>query len=273
MEGARPPLGARPQALVLPRAAPQRRRGGRARAFAVVLLVLLGLASVGAGTLALGAGAVVAREQVAHNGLETASDGFAFAKQAWRAVPVDRVFPPTVTTRDAAPVGRAQRVFTRIGVAAPAACGAAFAPGLNGLLAGRGCGPVLRADYTDATESLVTTVGVAVLDTTPSEQRRLHGDVQDSPQAIEPRLLAFPGTAAEAVDGRQPLARQVSIAAERPFLIFAVSTISDGRQAGDDPGTEAPVQSGAKFMAADLLDLVDTNVGQSTAAMHARTGP
>lgn len=257
---------------MLPRAAPRRRRG-TARALAVVLLALLGIATVAAGTLALGAGAVLAREQIAHNGLEASSDGFAFAKQAWRAVPVDQVFPATFTTHDAAPVGRAQRVFTRVGVAAPANCGAAFAPGLNGLLGGRGCGPVLRADYTDATESLVTTVGVAVLDTTPSDQRRLHGEVLDAPQAVEPRLLAFPGTAAADVDGRQPLTQQVSMPADEPFLLFAVAAFTDGRQAGDDPGTEAPVQSGAKFMAADLLDLVESNVGQGTAALRARSQP
>jgi hypothetical protein len=272
VEGARPPLGAHPQAYGLPRAVPRRRGGGRARALAAGLLFLLGIASLAAGTLALGAGAAMAREQVGHNGLEAASDGFAFAKQAWRAMPVDHVFPPTITTRDASPVGRAERVFTRIGVAPPATCAAAFAPGLTGLLAGRGCGPVLRADYTDATESLVTTVGVAVLDTTPSQQRRLRADMLDSPQAVEPRLLAFPGTAAEAVAGRQPLARQVSMTAQLPFLVFAVTTFSDGRQAGDDPGTEAPVQSGAKFMAANLIDLVDANVAQGMANLRSRGG-
>ena len=86
-------------------------------------------------------------------------DTFAAAGQLWHSVPVDQLFPPTVQGEGAGP-GGADRTWTRVAVAPDSGCADAFDPLLRKALAPVGCLRLLRATYTDATQSYVTTVGL-----------------------------------------------------------------------------------------------------------------
>ena len=74
-------------------------------------------------------------------------------------MPVDQLFPPTVEGTGAGP-GGADRTWTRVAVAPDSGCKGAFDPLLKKALAPVGCSRLLRATYTDATQSFVTTVGL-----------------------------------------------------------------------------------------------------------------
>jgi hypothetical protein len=191
---------------------------------------------------------------------------FDFVRRAWTAVAVDDVFPPVYHTT-AGPQPTASRDFTRLGVAPPADCRAAFDPGLARLLSAHPCGPVLRAGYTDATRTLVATVGVAVLGSSPEEQRDLSAATADRHDDLRPHALPFPGTAASAFSDPQRVTFQVFASAGEPFLAFAVVGFADGRPASADPGQEALTQSGALQTAIDLQSMASGRIQHATDTM------
>lgn len=253
-------LGARPRAGRL----------GAPRLLGVVILAVVGLASIGGGLVGVTAVASRGAGPLLEAGAPAREQRFAFDRSAWAAVKVDDLFPPTYTSTTATPLSGDQRDFTRIGVARPASCRAALDPALVRLLSVAACGPVLRAGYTDATRTLVATVGVAVLGTSPAEQRDVSAATQSHHDDLGAHPLAFPGTPAAGFGAPQRLAFRVFGDADTPFLAFAVVGFSDGRPASADPSPEAVDQSGAELTAVDLEELVNRRMVGATDALWAR---
>ncbi|WP_258199008.1 hypothetical protein [Streptomyces sp. A244] len=243
---------ARPRPLV--------RRGAPQAAAAAVCLVLgLGLIS----------GAVTGSWLVGGSGEEGSPSTFAAAGSLWHSVPVDQLFPPTVQGRGAGP-GGADRTWTRIAVAPDSGCKNAFDPLLRKALAPVGCDRLLRATYTDATESYVTTVGL--LFTTADAPgmtalaNRFRKERLDRRSDLMPLPYAAKGTLAAGFGARQRASWTVSVLTEAPVVVYAVSGWADGRTV-DDPqpagdaleadATTAAAQAGLGNEARGLADRVE----------------
>jgi hypothetical protein len=239
---------------------PLGRRGASQTAAAAVCLVLgLGLIS----------GAVTGSWLVGDSGAEGSPSTFAAAGSLWHSVPVDQLFPPTVQGQGAGP-GGADRTWTRIAVAPDSGCKDAFDPLLRKALAPLGCERLLRATYTDATESYVTTVGL--LFTTAdapgmtSLANRFRKERLDRRSDLMPLPYAAKDTPAAGFGAEQRAAWTVSVLTEAPVVVYAVSGWADGRTV-DDPqpaedalkpsATTAPAQAGLGNEAQGLADRVE----------------
>lgn len=259
-------------------------RPGRARrraGVATAACLVLGLGLIGGAT----AGAVINHGPRAERPVADGSpEAFARAREVWRNVPVDQLFPPVVAQQGAGP-GGADRSWTRIGVAQPATCAGAFDPLLLRVLAPTGCVRLLRATYVDSTSSTVTTVGLLVTSGDAAAMNALNrrwtdqnlGDRAD----LLPRPVAFPGTAAAGFGPRQRGSWTVQVSADLPFVVYAVSGFADGRtvaapqpadKADADGATSAPAQAGLGFDATGLASAVDDRVhAAAAAAVHPTT--
>ncbi|SOD44155.1 hypothetical protein SAMN06272727_1442 [Streptomyces sp. Ag82_G6-1] len=239
---------------------PLGRRGASQAAAAAVCLVLgLGLIS----------GAVTGSWLVGDSGAEGSPSSFAAAGSLWHSVPVDQLFPPTVQGRGAGP-GGADRTWTRIAVAPDSGCKDAFDPLLRKALAPVGCERLLRATYTDATESYVTTVGL--LFTTADAPgmtalaNRFRKERLDRRSDLMPLPYAAKGTPAAGFGAPQRASWTVSVLTEAPVVVYAVSGWADGRTV-DDPqpagdaveadATTAAAQAGLGNEAQGLADRVE----------------
>ena len=151
-------------------------------------------------------------------------------------------------------------------------CRAAFEPAVLRLLGSSACGPVLRAGYTDASRSLVATVGIAFLGTNAAAERAVGRATEGERSDLRPHAVAFPGTAAAGFGDSQRMAFRVFASPDAPYLTFAVVGFSDGRPAVADPGTDAVKQSGAQLAVVDLAEMLDRRVGQATDALWAGSG-
>jgi hypothetical protein len=256
------------------RAQPHPRPGveplGRARLVAAVLLAALGVASAAVAFVGLGQAAARSVQPLRVANAPEVEQRFAFDRLAWRAVALDDVFPPVAhTIAGGSPPGGA-RDFTRIGVAPAASCGTAFDPGLARLLSAYPCGPVMRVDYTDATRTIVATVGVAVLGTTPTDEMDLNADTSGHHDDLRPKTVAFPGTAAAGFGDAQRVTFHVLASPNAPIVDFAAVGFSDGRPASADAGRGAIDQSGAQGAAADLSDLAGGRMEQALSDLWGR---
>ncbi|MFI8895882.1 hypothetical protein [Streptomyces paradoxus] len=239
---------------------PLGRRGAPQAAAAAVCLVLgMGLIS----------GAVTGSWLVGGSGEDGTPGTFAAAGSLWHSVPVDQLFPPTVQGRGAGP-GGADRTWTRIAVAPDSGCKNAFDPLLRKALAPVGCDRLLRATYTDATESYVTTVGL--LFTTADAPgmtalaNRFRKERLDRRSDLMPLPYAAKGTLAAGFGARQRASWTVSVLTEAPVVVYAVSGWADGRTV-DDPqpagdaleadATTAAAQAGLGNEAQGLADRIE----------------
>ncbi|MFE6199625.1 hypothetical protein [Streptomyces sp. NPDC057838] len=242
---------------------PLGRRGASQAAAAAACLVLgLGLIS----------GAVTGSWLVGDPGEEGARSAFSTAGSLWHSVPVDQLFPRTVQGKGAGP-GGADRTWTRIAVAPDSGCKDAFDPLLRKALAPVGCGRLLRATYTDATESHVTTVGL--LFTTADAPgmtalaNRFRKERLDRRADLMPLPYAAKDTPAADFGAKQRASWTVSVLTEAPVVVYAVSGWADGRTV-DDPqpaedamasgATTAPAQAGLGHEAQGLADRVERDL-------------
>ncbi|MEU3379547.1 hypothetical protein [Streptomyces caelestis] len=239
---------------------PLGRRGASQAAAAAVCLVLgLGLIS----------GAVTGSWLVGDSGEEGSRSTFTASGSLWHSVPVDQLFPPTVQGQGAGP-GGADRTWTRIAVAPDSGCKDAFDPLLRKALAPVGCERLLRATYTDATESYVTTVGLlfakADAPGMTSLANRFRKERLDRRSDLMPLPYAAKDTPAAEFGAGQRAAWTVSVLTEAPVVVYAVSGWADGRTV-DDPqpaedamesgATTAPAQAGLGYEAQGLADRVE----------------
>lgn len=235
--------------------------GVRPRIAVAAVCVVLGLGLIG--------GAVTGSWLIGEPGGTGGASGFAAAGALWHSVPVDQLFPPTVKGRGAGP-GGADRTWTRVAVAPDSGCADAFDPLLRKTLAPVGCARLLRATYTDATQSYVTTVGLlfTTADATAmnSLATRFKNEQLTRRTDLIPRPYAAEGTVAAAFGDKQRASWTVSVLTEAPVVVYAVSGWADGRTA-DDPqpaadatasgATTAPAQAGLGNEAQGLADRIE----------------
>ncbi|MGJ5795588.1 hypothetical protein [Streptomyces griseorubiginosus] len=223
--------------------------------------VVLGLGLIG--------GAVTGSWLIGDSGEDGGGDRFAQAGELWHSVPVDQLFPPTVDGQGAGP-GGADRTWTRIAVAPDSGCTGAFDPLLRKALAPVGCERLLRATYTDATQSYVTTVGLLFTDADATAMREL--DQRFTKEGLDKRtdLMPLPyaakNTLAADFGARQRGSWTISVLTDAPVVAYAVSGWVDGRAVDTpepaakamEPGDTSPAaQAGLGNEAKGLADRVE----------------
>ncbi|MEV7280165.1 hypothetical protein [Streptomyces sp. NPDC093111] len=197
------------------------------------------LAAAGCAVLGLGLiGGAAAGALLAESGAGEPAEppGYARAKGIWHDAPVDALFPRTLSGPSAGP-GGAARTWTRIVVAPDTPCTAAVLPkGLLTALKVPGCERVLRATYTDATSSHVTTVALVFTQADPATLRTLGSRAEDDP----PPALGAPATVAAGFGDRQRASWWRHILTDLPVVVTSVSGFADGRAVTEaEPATRA----------------------------------
>ncbi|MGW2825117.1 hypothetical protein ACWC24_29550, partial [Streptomyces sp. NPDC001443] len=233
----------------------------RSRTTVAAVCVVLGFGLIG--------GAATGSWLIGGSGDDGAQDSFAAAAELWHSIPVDQLFPPTVQGTGAGP-GGADRTWTRIAVAPDTGCQNAFDPLLHKVLAPAGCRRLLRATYTDATRSYVTTVGLlftkADAATMSALDARFRKEGLDRRADLMPRPYAAKDTVAAAFGDKQRASWTVSVLTDTPVVVFAVSGWADGRSvdtpqpaadATQSSATTDPAQAGLGNEAQGLADRIE----------------
>lgn len=209
------------------------------RIAAVAACAVLGLGLIG--------GAVTGSWLIGDSGDEGGGDRFTQAGELWHSVPVDQLFPPTVNGQGAGP-GGADRTWTRIAVAPDSGCANAFDPLLRKALAPVGCERLLRATYTDATQSYVTTVGLLFTDADAGAMRDLDTRFTRDGLADRTDLMPLPyaakNTLAADFGAAQRASWTISVLTDAPVVAFAVSGWADGRTVDTPEPAEKAMESG-----------------------------
>jgi hypothetical protein len=147
----------------------------------------------------------------------------------WRDWPAGKIFPVTVRyqlpgTDFGATSGLTLQAH-RVGIARQSSCAGATDKRLAQVLAHDGCQAVLRATYTDATDSFVVTIGVAVMRGTAPAPASL-----PNARGLRPgvRTVPFSGTLTARFGNRD---RQLSGAYRRgPYLVLYTVGYTDSRR-------------------------------------------
>ncbi|MBC9715519.1 hypothetical protein H9Y04_23500 [Streptomyces sp. TRM66268-LWL] len=245
-------------------------RRSRARIVAATTCLVLGVGLI--------AGAVTGSWLTGESGAAAAdADVFAAAADAWHSEPVDTLFPRTVAGEGAGP-GGADRRWTRIAVAPDSTCAKGLDPLLLKTLETAGCKRLVRATYTDATHSYVTTVGMAFTEADAETMSALRTRFDKEGLTTRPELMpgTYPvkGTVAEDFGPRQRASWSVSVLNDAPVVVFAVSGFADGRavedpepaaQAMAEGATSAPAQSGLGHEAQGLADRIERGLRKKAA--------
>ncbi|MFF8596220.1 hypothetical protein ACF061_33280 [Streptomyces sp. NPDC015220] len=233
------------------------------------MCLVLGLGLIG--------GAVTGSRLAGESARAGAADSFATAAALWHNAPVDQLFPPTVRGVGAGP-GGADRTWTRVAVAPDSGCAGAFDPPLGQALAPVGCARLLRATYTDATQSYVTTVGLLFTEADAPAMSALAARFQNEGLGrrtdLLPRPYAAKGTVAAAFGDEQRASWTVSVLTEAPVVVYAVSGWADGRTVGAPQpaadatragATTAPAQAGLGNEAQGLADRIERSLRKTAA--------
>ncbi|MET9546191.1 hypothetical protein ABZY36_12885 [Streptomyces sp. NPDC006627] len=242
----------------------------RPRAAAAAACAVLGLGLIGGAVT----GSWLTGESSATGSTRSA---YAVTGELWHSVPVDRLFPPALKGEGAGP-GGADRSWTRVAVAPDSTCEAAFDPLLSKALAPAGCLRLLRATYTDATRSHVTTVGLlftkADADGMRALRNRFTEEGLDRRPDLMPRTYPAKDTVAEDFGDAQRASWTVSVLPDAPVVAYAVSGFADGRAVtGPEPAPEAmgsntasgPAQSGLGHEAKGIADRVERGLRKTIA--------
>jgi hypothetical protein len=158
----------------------------------------------------------------------------------WRTMPAGKIFPASVTYQlpaDALNAGSPLSLTAHlVGIARQASCQAASDPAAAAVLSAGRCAAVLRATYADPTDSMLVTVGVAVMPAAAAA-RSAAGQLSARPQPRPGvRAAGFRDTLAQTFGDQQ---RQLSWATSAgPYLIMSTVGYADGRpreQMSTDP--------------------------------------
>ncbi|MGW2281037.1 hypothetical protein, partial [Streptomyces sp. NPDC001770] len=219
----------------------------RARTVAAATCVVLGIGLIGGAA----AGAWLTDDASASSGGNTS---WSTARSAWHSLPVDTLFPRTLQGKGAGP-GGADRVWTRLGVAADGDCAEALDPLLVRALGPVGCVRVVRATYTDATRSTVTTVGMVFTEADDTAMRALATRFADQGlgerKDLMPRTYPVPATVAEGFGAAQRAAWTTHVLTGLPVLVYAVSGFADGRAVTDPQPAARAMARGATTAVAE----------------------
>jgi hypothetical protein len=192
----------------------------------------------------------------------------------WRTWPASQIFPRTLGYElpgYALSGGRGLHLTARrVGIARTAHCASAVnAPAVK-VLTGQGCQVVLRATYVDATRSLVTTVGVAVMPSAAAAASA--ATALSAGSGVLPGVVPvpFPRTIV-ALFGEQE--RQLTVAtSDGPYLVLSAAGFADGRprvRISTDGYTNAEMFS----LANGLARAVEKPLSAAPAAPHCPGSP
>ncbi|MEV6435208.1 hypothetical protein [Streptomyces anulatus] len=212
----------------------------RWRTVAAAACVVLGLGLIG--------GAATGAWLTGDSSAETTRNPYTAARGAWHSVPVDTLFPRTLQGRGAGP-GGTHRTWTRIAVAADSTCEGGLDPLLLTTLRSVGCERLVRATYTDATRSAVTTVGLVFTEADAPGMQALRTRFTEQKLAarkdLMPRTYAPEGTTAASFGDGQRASWTVNPLTEIPVVVLAVSGFADGRTVADPQPAPAAMVAGA----------------------------
>lgn len=213
---------------------------------AAAVCVVLGLGLIG--------GAATGSWLISDSSADPAAhSAYTVGGEAWHSIPVDTLFPRTLKGDGAGP-GGADRVWTRIAVAPDSGCTGALDPLLLKTLRPVGCARLLRATYTDATSSAVTTVGLVFTEADTDAMRALNsryaGEHLGARADLMPRTYAVKNSPAAGFGDRQRASWTVHVLTEVPVVVFAVSGFADGREVSDPQPAEKAIEVKATTAAA-----------------------
>lgn len=229
-----------------------RRRGGSRRGVTLILMII--------GVAGLAASAAGIASQVLPRKFTTGQQRQIMTWETtgrWRTLPAGKIFPASVTYQLPAYALTSSTQLPlaayRVGIFPQASCSGGSDPAAALVLSAHGCATILRATYTDATDSMLVTVGVAVM---PSEvaakaaAARLADGRGPSPGV---RPAAFPYTLASGFGDSQ---RQLSwTTTAGPYLIMSTVGYADGRPqvaVSSDPYADQEMTSLAGGVAAGV---------------------
>ncbi|WP_228992414.1 hypothetical protein [Streptomyces sp. DH8] len=249
----------------------------RWRTAAAAACVVLGLGLIG--------GAATGAWLTGDSSAGTARNPYTAARTAWHSVPVDTLFPPTLKGRGAGP-GGTHRDWTRLAVAADSPCEEGLDPLLLTTLRSVGCERLVRATYTDATRSAVTTVGLVFTEADAAGMRALRTRFTEQKlgarRDLMPRTYAPPGTpAASSFGAGQRASWTVAPLTEIPVVVLAVSGFADGRPVAEpQPAAEAVApdaatdiaQAGLGHEAKGIADRVERGLRRAVADLTEQPG-
>ncbi|WNF26118.1 hypothetical protein RI138_04445 [Streptomyces sp. C11-1] len=222
----------------------------RGRAASAAACVVLGLGLIG--------GAATGAWLTGDSSAEPTRTPYSTGRTAWHSVPVDTLFPRTLDGRGAGP-GGTHRTWKRVAVAADSTCGQGLDPLLGTTLRSVGCERLVRATYTDATRSSVTTVGLVFTEADAPAMEALRTRFTEqrltARKDLMPRTYAPEGTVAASFGDGQRASWTVNPLTEIPVVVLAVSGFADGR-------TVAAPQPAAEAMAAGATtDIAQAGLG------------
>lgn len=206
-----------------------------------------------AGAVALGR--ELTREPTAR---ERERAGAAELAARWRNRTAGEIFPATVgyspgvgyVSGNSKPSLRARR----IGIAPVSGCAQALDRQAAGILVKHRCGGMLRATYVDASGTMVTTIGIAIMPT-PAEATKAETDFSSIGGTARYGLLPvrFTGTAADRYGAgqRQDLAL---VRNNAPYVFFRASGWADGRPTLKEAERDANEFDFARQIAGHLMD-------------------
>lgn len=240
------------------------------RTAAAAVCVVLGLGLIG--------GAATGSWLISDSSADPAAhSAYTVGREAWHSIPVDTLFPRTLKGDGAGP-GGADRVWTRIAVAPDSGCTGALDPLLLKTLRPVGCARLLRATYTDATSSSVTTVGLVFTEGDTGAMRALGSrytrEHLDARADLMPRTYAVKNSPAAGFGDRQRASWTVHVLTEVPVVVFAVSGFADGRKVTDPQpaekamavdATTAAAQAGLGYEAKGVADRVERGLRRTVA--------
>lgn len=175
----------------------------------------------------------------------------------WRTMPAGKIFPASLTYQlpaNALYAGSPLSLTAHlVGIARQASCQTASDPAAAVVLSAGRCAAVLRATYADQTDSMLVTVGVAVMPAATAA-RSAAGQLSARPQPRPGvRAVAFPDTLAQGFGDQE---RQLSWATSAgPYLIMSAVGYADGRpreQMSTDPYASQEMASLASGVASSI---------------------
>ncbi|WP_030712319.1 hypothetical protein [Streptomyces griseus] len=212
----------------------------RWRTAAAAACVVLGLGLIG--------GAATGAWLTGDSSAGTAKSPYTAARAAWHSVPVDTLFPRTLKGRGAGP-GGTHRTWNRVAVAADSTCKDGLDPLLLTTLRSVGCERMVRATYTDATRSAVTTVGLVFTEADASGMQALRTRFTEQKlgarKDLMPRTYAPEGTPAASFGNGQRASWTVNPLTEIPVVVLSVSGFADGRAVAEPQPAADAMASGA----------------------------
>ena len=186
-------------------------------------------AAVAAGAVLATSGSAQAVKPVAVPSTQAADES---VRAMWRTKPVEQVFPATVTLGSQ---------YVRLGVTSAAGCDVlpkGFVSELAVDAPGTSCVRVLRATYTDVTQTVFATVGVVVVGGDPVARdkvwREWSPDADSKRPELMPDVFPVPGTVAAHFNDRQRVVWNSQASNDGSYLVYAVSGFADGRAGSSD---------------------------------------